>query len=89
MEDHCINVFLMNSFAPFGFHLDYKNEPHEIIAIPQIAPLKDELPISFYVIINGSPMGNVTATIDTWTSDGISDQILVDIIGDRINARYT
>lgn len=78
----------MDSHAPFGFHLDYSNKRHEIIAVPQITPIEDDQPVSFYVIVDGTPMGNITCTPDKWESDRIFDQQLVDIIGDHINARY-
>lgn len=78
----------MSLFQPFDLRIKYKKTDYEITAVPQVLPVKDGVPLSFDLIINGQNSGYITFKQNSWESDDVHDKGFVQIIGDSINGFY-
>lgn len=78
----------MESFESFTFELNYNDEKKEITVKPYQEPVKDNMPQSFEVAINGFPRGKVKLNGNEWESADIMDKKFLEAIGKQILDHY-
>lgn len=78
----------MKSFPEITFEIRDGNEKKKIVAKPHPEPVKDNMPESYEIAINGFPRGKIKLNGKEWESPDILDQELVDKIGKHIESRF-
>jgi hypothetical protein len=72
MEDH------------FTIKFDFEGHHYEGLILPSFHKNEKGIPVSFAVLLNGVPFGNVSCTGKKWSADTNKPQALVDTVGDYI-----
>jgi hypothetical protein len=79
--------FFSGEFAPFKLRFEYNNKLYEITVIPSDLNQKSDIPLSFHLIIDDT-LKEINCRFDSWVSNTINDEELVQKIGYYIYKRY-
>ena len=78
----------MKSFESFSFQIEDNGEKKKITAKPHPEPVKENMPLSFEIAIDGFPRGKIKLNANEWQSTDITDTELVETIGHHIQQHY-
>jgi|SRR4051812_39080160 hypothetical protein len=87
-DKNFIYEFFKKEFEPFKLRFEYNGNQFEIMVIPKGESEKEDIPLNFNLIINGSDIAEISCTQNKWESGSVKDQKLVDRIGYYIYKRY-
>lgn len=78
----------MNALNILHFTIYHNNKLYTIIATPYLLPAKDGMPISFETVVDGKPIGDLNRKNDKWENENLSDDELLERIGNFIYSQY-